>query len=398
MIFRLRTFVIVSFFLIISLICWKSFNYFFDTSNPTLVMTGLKDSAYYNGDVVCSLLCNKSGEVSVWLDEQPLTRAYQGIKRNHDYPFTIPTQTLSNGKHSLKVEFTDSSYHKNKVTQSCVFFVDNLPLQAALVANESDCKVLQGRTLHIQFQTNKEIASAQVSALANKYSCFQEAKNSLIYECFVPISCEENANEYLFSVEITDKVGNTITLDNKFQVVLYPFKKETLHVSDEKLKEEREKGQDQQILESVLAQITENSPHEKLWHGSFCMPIDNPRITCEYGTIRTTEDRGRYIHKALDLVHVPRSIVWATQDGVVAHIGRYAISGNSVVIDHGFGIVSLFFHLDNFANITVGQHIGKGNPVGVMGKTGYATGPHLHWEMRVNNVQVDPLQWIKQNF
>src|SRR5690606_4949537 len=112
---------------------------------------------------VCNLSCNKSGEISVWLDEQPLTRAYQGIKRNHEYPFTIPTQTLNNGKHSLRVEFKDSSYHKNKVEQGCVFFVDNLPLQAALVANESDYKVLQGRTLHIQFQTNKEIANAQVS-------------------------------------------------------------------------------------------------------------------------------------------------------------------------------------------------------------------------------------------
>ena len=398
MIGRLRTFVVVSFFLIVSLICWKSFLYFFDKSNPILVMSGLKDNVYCSGDVVCNLSCNKSGEISVWLDEQPLTRAYQGIKRNHEYPFTIPTQTLNNGKHSLRVEFKDSSYHKNKVEQGCVFFVDNLPLQAALVANESDYKVLQGRTLHIQFQTNKEIANAQVSALANKYTCLPEAKNSLIYECFIPISCEESPNEYLFSVEISDKVGNAITLDNKFQVVLYPFKKETLHVSDEKLKEERELGADQQVLETALAEITQNSPHEKLWHGAFCMPIDNPRITCDYGTIRTTQERGRYTHKALDLASAPRSVVWATQDGVVAHMGRYAISGNSVILDHGCGILTLFFHLDNFANIQVGQRLAKGNPIGTVGKTGYATGYHLHWEMRVNNVQVDPLQWLKQNF
>ena len=398
MILRLRSFVVVGFLVIASLFGYKSYMYFFDTRSPQLILSGVSDNAYRSGDLVCSIACNKSGAISVWLDDQPLTRSYEGIKRNREYPFTIPTQTLSNGKHSLRVGFTDSSYHKNKATQSCAFMVDNLPLQAALVAAESDYKVLQGRTLHVQFQANKEIASAYVSVMANKYLCFPEAKNSLIYECFIPISCEENPNEYLFSVEITDKVGNTITLDNKFQIVLYPFKKETLHVSAEKLKEEKEKGDDQQILENALAKMTEDSPHEKLWHGSFCMPIDNGRVTCEYGTVRTTQERGRYIHRALDLINAPRSVVWATQSGVVAHMGRYVNSGNTVIIDHGWGILSLFFHLEDFANIKVGQHIAKGNPIGTIGKTGYATGYHLHWEMRVNNTQVDPMQWVKQNF
>ena len=398
MIFRLRTLIAVSFVLIVSFISWKSYIYFFDTRSPQLALSGISNNAYCNGDVVCSIACNKSGAISVWLDDQPLTRAYEGIKRNREYPFTIPTQTLSNGKHALRVEFTDSSYHKNKVMQNCAFLVDNLPLQAALVATESDYKVLQGRTLHVQFQVNKEIENAYVSALANKYVCFPEAKNSLIYECFIPISCEESPNEYLFSVEITDKVRNSITLDNKFQVVLYPFKNETLHVSAEKLKEEKEKGDDQQILENALTKITEASPHEKLWHGAFCMPIDSARVTCEFGTIRTTQERGRYMHRALDLINAPRSVVWTTQNGIVAHMGRYVNSGNTVIVDHGCGILSLFFHLDDFADIKVGQQVAKGNPVGTIGKTGYATGYHLHWEMRVNNVQVDPMQWTKQNF
>lgn len=398
MIFHLRTLVTIGLTLILSFIGWKGYTYLFDTRSPQLIFSGLSNNSFYNGDIVCSISSNKSGEISIFLDDQPLTRAYEGIKYNREYPFTIPTQTLSNGKHILRAEFTDSSYHKNKAMQSCTFFVDNLPLQAALVQSESDFKVLQGRTLHIQFQANKEIATAHACVFANKYTCFPESKNSLIYECFVPISCEESPNEYLFSVEIADKVGNTIILDNKFQVVLYPFKKETLHVSAEKLKEEKEKGDDQQILEAALAKLAADSPHEKLWHGAFCMPIDNARVTCEYGTVRTTQERGRYMHRALDLINTPCSVVWATQDGTVVHMGRYVNSGNTVIVDHGCGILSLFFHLDKFADIKVGQHIAKGNPVGTVGKTGYATGYHLHWEMRVNNIPVDPMQWLKQNF
>jgi murein DD-endopeptidase MepM/ murein hydrolase activator NlpD len=397
---RLQTLIAILVLIVFSLMAWKGYTYFFDTKIPQIALAGLEENKYYNGDIGCGISCNKSGKITISLDEQILTRNPENIKRNREYPFTIPTNALTHGKHTLKVEFVDSSYHKNKAIKTCPFNVDNLALQAALVQGDNDYKVLQGRTLHIQFQTNKEIQAAYVSALANKYPCFKEAKNSPIYECFVPVSCDETPNEYMFSVEISDKVGNTITLDNKFQVVLYPFKKETLHVSPEKVQEEKARGEDQQKLEEILAQLTEVSPREKLWHGTFCIPTDNVRITCDYGTIRTTQERGRYQHKAIDLVNTvtPRSVVWAPQGGVIAHMGRYATSGNSVVIDHGCGVLSLFFHLDGFADIKVGNKIAQGNPIGIIGKTGYATGYHLHWEMRVNNIPVDPIQWTKENF
>ena len=69
-----------------------------------------------------------------------------------------------------------------------------------------------------------------------------------------------------------------------------------------------------------------------------------------------------------------------------------------MVLDHGYGVLSMFFHLEDFADIQVGQKVRKGNPIGTLGKTGYATGYHLHWEMRVNNIAIDPMQWTKANF
>ena len=92
---------------------------------------------------------------------------------------------------------------------------------------------------------------------------------------------------------------------------------------------------------------------------------------------------------------MPRSVVWAPQDGIVVMKDRFAPSGNTVIVDHGLGILSLFYHLEDFADIEVGQKILQGNPLGTIGKTGFATGYHLHWEMRINNTPVDPLQWIK---
>ncbi len=398
MVFSLRTFTVAILVVLIGVFTWKVCAYLFDTSSPAISLVGLCENSFYCGDVCCSVKSNKSGEISIRLDNQLLTRPCEAIKCNRDYPFTIPTQTLTDGKHTIRIDFTDYKYHKNAAILTSTFFVDNLQLQAALVQAESDYKVLQGRTLHIQAQANKEVDSAYVYALGNKYRCFPEAKDSLIYECFVPILCEETPNEYAFSLEIADKVGNAATLDGKFQVILYPFKKQSLHVSADKVKEEKEKGAAQNLLERAIDDIVCNSPGTKLWRGTFCMPTEPARVTCEFGTVRTTKEKGRYTHCAVDLVNIPGSVIWAPQDGIISHVGRYESSGNTVVIDHGLGVVSLFFHLEDFAAIKVGQKIAKGNPIGIIGKTGYATGCHLHWEMRLSGVPVDPLQWTNTKF
>jgi hypothetical protein len=298
----------------------------------------------------------------------------------------------------LCLECVDTTYHQNKTKLEREFTVDNIPLQAAFVKPDAEYKVFQGRTLHLQFQVNKSIKSAQVTALSKEYPCSPESKNSSVYECFIPVPCEETPNEYLFTVGITDHVGNTLSLDNKFQIVSYPFKKQYLRISAKKVETEKELGVPIQERERQTEALVEKSPKEKLWKGAFCLPIDIQRVTCEFGTIRTTQEKGRYMHKALDVINLPRSVVWSSQDGIVAVKDRFVDSGNTIIVDHGLGVFSFYYHLEDFADVEVGQKIAKGNPVGTLGKTGYATGYHLHWEMRVNNIAVDPMQWTKMNF
>jgi murein DD-endopeptidase MepM/ murein hydrolase activator NlpD len=377
---------------------WRSYVYFFDTTKPILLISGIEDNAAYAGDLGCTAQATKKGEISVWLDDKPLIDHFYLSQKNHGHPFTIHTKTLSDGRHTLKTMFSDTSYNKNSTVLERTFYVDNSPLQAAFIRFHEQYKVFQGRTLHIQFQVNKDIKEARVSALSNSYNCYPESKNSTIYEAFIPIECEEKPSEYLFSVDIVDGVGNSMRLDNTFQVVKFPFKTQILHVDDEKVKEEQELGAARKVFEDIIAQLSEQSPAEKLWRGEFCTPIDIQRITTDFGTVRTTQHKGRYAHKALDVVNAPRTVVWACQDGRIALKDRFADSGNTVVIDHGCGILSLYFHLEDFAPISVGDTILKGNPVGTLGKTGYAKGYHLHWELRINNIPVDPLQWTQPTF
>jgi len=398
MLFRTKNMMFFGASALLMLIGWYAYAYFFDTTVAHVVITGLHENQCYAGDAQCIVMADKRGEITLLLDGQPINNKLKACSKNQERIFAVPTRTLTNGKHHFKAEFVDGTYHRNKTAIEYDFYVDNAPLQAAFIKSEADLKVLQGRTLHLQFQVNKQIENAQVHALANVYECFPESKNSLVYECFIPIACEEKANEYLLSVDVVDKVGNTLRLDNKFQVVLYPFKKERLVVDAEKIKQEELAGQSFKLLEAQVEDIVRNSPREKLWRGAFCTPIDIQRVSCDFGTVRTTQHKGRYPHKAVDVISLPKSVIWAPQDGVVVLKDRFDASGNTVIIDHGCGIISMFYHLDDFAKINVGDKIAKGNPLGTLGKTGYATGYHLHWEMRINNVPVDPLEWTRNTF
>lgn len=391
----------IGLFVILGYFGWRTYRYFFDTSAPVISVVGVEHGGHYAGDVSCTVVMSdgyKVKDVSLFLDNKSLVSHF-AIGRSHDeHAFTIPSKTLANGPHLLKIEVRDASYRENTTTEEVPFIVDNRPLQAAFVKSNTDIKVFQGQTLHVQFQVNKPLKKALVSTLSNTFSCVPETESSLIYECYIPISCEEQPNEYLLSIEIIDMVGNSMTLETKFQIVIFPFKQQNLALTAEKLKEETESGKPEKELEDLLAALVEKSPHQKLWHGSFYTPMDAKRVSTEFGTVRVTQHKGKYAHKAVDLIGAPKSVIWTTQDGIVIVKDRFVHSGNTIVVDHGCGVFSLFYHLDTYANISVGDAIRKGSPVGTLGKTGYATGYHLHWEMRINNVPVDPLQWAKNDF
>ncbi len=377
----------------------NTYHYFFDKKSPEVILSGITQGGYYAGDISCVVNgCHpyKVGKISVFLDGTPLIYNFSIGKCSFEHPFTINTRALTNGKHDLKVKLVDGTFHKNEAIEERQFSVDNTHLQAAFVRPVTDLKVFQGKTLTLQFQSSKPLKEAKLHAFSKTFDCVPEKEGSLVYETFVPIDCEETPNEYLFSINCMDQVENVVTLEGKLQVVPFPFKKGNLTVSADYVAKEKELGLSPQQLTDQLAVLSEQSPARKLWHGQFCAPTDILSITTEFGNIRTTPQRGRYAHKAIDIANHPRSIVWAPQDGKVVVKERYGYSGNTVVIDHGCGILSLLFHLDSFADdLEVGQMIKKGNPIGRLGKTGYAAGYHLHWEMRIKNIAIDPLEWTK---
>ena len=85
----------------------------------------------------------------------------------------------------------------------------------------------------------------------------------------------------------------------------------------------------------------------------------------------------------------------APANGIVVATGNYFFNGNTVLIDHGQGLISMFCHLSKI-DVQKGQTIKQGELIGLIGKTGRVTGPHLHWGMSLNNARVDPQLFLSK--
>ncbi|MFA6527735.1 MAG: M23 family metallopeptidase [Candidatus Babeliales bacterium] len=392
--------VIISIILVTFFVTRATWRYFTNSQLPVIVMVGLEQGGYYGRVLACSAKSEgpyKVAQLSMWLDgkEFDFGASKDVGARYFELPIKIDTTNMMNGKHTLEVEAVDASYHHNRKRDAWDFYVDNLQLSAALVAPEYRGE--QGRTMHLKIQANKEIEKATFTFLGKPYSFTPTAEGSMLYECFVPVDCEENPNEYMVTVDVQDYVKNNLKLATKIMILPYPFKKQHgFSVGNGKLDQEKEISRGARILEETLERWAKESPRKKLWAGPFEFPIDVQKQTTPFGEIRMTAERGRYLHKGLDLLNRPKCIVWASQHGKVIIKDRFLMTGNTVVIDHGLGVFTLYAHLEDFADIQVGDMIRKGNPVGRLGMTGYASGYHLHWEIRVNNTPVDPLEWTSK--
>lgn len=133
------------------------------------------------------------------------------------------------------------------------------------------------------------------------------------------------------------------------------------------------------------------------WHHFFRWPVDVARwpTTSPYG-MRRSYNGGPVssYHKGQDIAAPQGTPVRAPAAGVVVLAEVLAVRGNAVVIDHGAGVMSNYWHLSAL-NVEVGQEVRAGDLLGWVGTTGLSTGAHLHWEMRVHGVAVNPVPWTR---
>jgi murein DD-endopeptidase MepM/ murein hydrolase activator NlpD len=145
----------------------------------------------------------------------------------------------------------------------------------------------------------------------------------------------------------------------------------------------------------VLRDLAKQSKPQFLWHQPF-MPFSNGKVMGSFGDHRTYVYGGQAVdtqdHLGFDLASVREATVSAANDGVVVLARYLGIFGNAVVIDHGYGLMSLYAHLSRI-DVAEGAQVRRGEPIAKTGKTGLAAGDHLHFTMLLQGLPVTPVEW-----
>lgn len=147
------------------------------------------------------------------------------------------------------------------------------------------------------------------------------------------------------------------------------------------------------ILQRVTAPVTS----ERYFAGPMGLPAAAPMFS-EYGATRAFNGQGlTHYHTGADFAGAPGTPVIAASAGRVVLADTLNIRGIAVVIDHGWGVYTVYGHMSD-RYVSIGDFVQAGQAIGIIGSTGRATGAHLHWEVWVNQIAVDPMQWALEAF
>jgi murein DD-endopeptidase MepM/ murein hydrolase activator NlpD len=179
----------------------------------------------------------------------------------------------------------------------------------------------------------------------------------------------------------------------RFEVVSKHYPEQRLVIKDrrkvEPSAEDLERiAQEQRIINRVKANWREAAPVDL----DFRLPSDGP-LSSRFGMRRFFNNQPRNPHAGLDVAVPLGAPVRTAAAGVVSNTGDYFFNGNTVFVDHGMGLITMYCHLDRI-DVGEGDELRPGHQIGIVGMTGRATGPHLHWSVILNGTTVDPELFI----
>jgi murein DD-endopeptidase MepM/ murein hydrolase activator NlpD len=184
---------------------------------------------------------------------------------------------------------------------------------------------------------------------------------------------ETNPKHRIVSFDIKDKKYKTqhVTIKNKRQV--NPTEEDLKRIAKE-----------QEEIVASLAQWSESDS----FNTAFVIPAKG-RLSSPFGLRRYFNNEARQPHSGIDIAAPEGTPIVSPADGTVITTGDYFFNGNTVFIDHGQGLVTMYCHMSKIT-VKTGDKIKQGEQIGAVGQTGRVTGPHLHWAVSVNDARVDP--------
>jgi murein DD-endopeptidase MepM/ murein hydrolase activator NlpD len=322
---------------------------------------------------------------------------------------------LKEGPATLIATVIDHSLWQNQTTISRQVTIDLMPPQIQLTFGQVN-NISPGGTCVVIFRTSKPLSAGGVE-VENRtfpgYAATIAGKPSMIV--YFPLSMKARNGQTPIRVAARDMAGNVASLVLPSLILDKKFRSDSVNLSDTFL----QKMGDFQIANpdlrgkppidvfvavntklreanfKAIQDLCQKSESKQLWEGAF-LRMKNASPMALYGDSRTYvfngKSVGESIHLGVDLASTAHAPIEASNSGTVVFTGPMGIYGNTVIIDHGFGIFSLYAHLSSIAT-KAGMSVKKGGVIGQSGATGLAGGDHLHFSIIVGGEFVNPVEW-----
>ncbi|WP_424599268.1 M23 family metallopeptidase [Arcobacter sp.] len=277
--------------------------------------------------------------------------------------------------------------YQNNINNAKNLYLNDDPLQIKYEKN-----IANGQTLLIQI-INEKITDPKLTLGNINLPFYKEPFKKDSFYALVPIS-------YYHKLEsekvIISYVRNNRRLFTSIKIYIYDgnYKSEKIEVADSKINLNKKAIIRANTEYKEAMKIYNTNTKEILWEKDFTFPMYS-KVTSDFGTKRVYNGQLKSYHSGIDFRADIGSPIGAANDGIVRFAGNRFYSGNSIIIDHGQGVFTCYFHLSKIL-VKENQKVKRDDKIGLSGDTGRITGPHLHFGTRIHGVLVDPQELFKQ--
>lgn len=219
---------------------------------------------------------------------------------------------------------------------------------------------------------------------------WSEGKNPATLHALLGVDLEKAPGHYEWEISWEDADGKANTCSAEVAVHAGKFPIERLTVEKQFVQPDPEQQKRAEEDQKKMRAIYDTLTPEPLWKGKFQLPLKNVTTGGNFGRRRILNGEARSPHAGVDFPAPAGTPVFAAQAGKVALAEELYYSGNTVVIDHGYGIYTLYAHLSEIG-VHVGDLVEVSTEIGKVGATGRVTGPHLHWGLTVEHARVNAM-------
>jgi len=323
---------------------------------------------------------------------------------------------LHDGTATLNITVTDHSFRKNTTAVAFEVTIDTVPPQISPVSFSN--YINPGGSCIVVYDLSENVPQSGVQVDDDFFPSYPMTASETEHRIsYFSIPLMDDAEKHLkISIVAQDDAGNSSLYPVPYHMRKKIFRKDRMNISQRFLETKMPEFQNRYkelrgttLLEAfsqvnsemradnlkTIQEICKDTRPEQLWEGTF-VRMKNAAPMAYFGDKRTYYHQGKEIsksvHMGIDLASTRNAPVEASNTGIVSYVGYLGIYGNTVIIDHGMGIFTLYGHLSS-VNVKKDQTVNKGELIGRTGVSGMAGGDHLHFSMIVGGKYVNPIEW-----